>query len=540
MSAPDLVLVGATVLTVDATDSTADAVAVTDGVITAVGTRTDVEALAGPDTEVIDLGGRTLVPGFIDPHSHVSMGAPYVRHAPLQTPPVGTVRTVDDLVAALHANLAKNRTPAGGLLLGWGYYPDEMDDGGELTAEILDREFPDHRVVVVHVSGHGGVANSRILAEQGYVDGCENPDGGTIVRYPGTQKPNGVLWENAWMPLMFGLLDTDDDALLLMMREYARWGVTTVQDGAATVGQIEAIRALADGPGIPVDVRSLVLFSELDEAIEQGWFEAGKVASNGHTVQGVKLILDGSPQGRTANVTEEYLTGGPGGEQHWHGIMNITQEDSDALVTTAYEHGVQVFAHCNGDAAIDQLLASHRAAVAAGATPPGRTVPIHSQVMRLEQLDEYVAEGFEPSMFTIHTLIFGDTHVRNFGPDRAYGISPMRTAIDKGLKPTNHSDYPITPINPLQLLWTSVVRRSTGGEVLGEDQRITAAEGLRSLTANAAYEHRCEDDRGSIEVGKLADLVVLDASPLEVDVEAIKDISVVRTFKRGVTVYEAP
>jgi predicted amidohydrolase YtcJ len=540
MSAPDLVLVGGTVLTVDDADTTAEAVAVTGGLITAVGSTAEVRALAGPGTEVVDLDGATVVPGFVDPHSHVSMGAPYIRHAALQTPPVGTTRTVDDLLAALHANLAKNATPPGGLLLGWGYYPDEMDDGGEVTADLLDREFPEHRVAIVHVSGHGGVVNTRILAERGYVDGCEDPEGGTIVRYPGTRTPNGVLWENAWMPLVFGMLDTDDEALLAMMREYARWGVTTVQDGAATVQQIEAIRALADGPGIPVDVRSLVLFSELGEALEEGWFDADRVSSNGHTIQGVKLILDGSPQGKTAHVTQEYLTGGPGGEEHWHGLAVIEQGDSDAIVTTAYQHGVQVFAHCNGDAAIDQLLASHRAAVAAGATPPGRTVPIHSQVMRLDQLDEYVAEGFEPSMFTIHCLIFGDTHVRNFGQERAFGISPMRSAIDKGLRPTNHSDYPITPINPLQLLWTSVVRRSTGGVVLGEDQRITPAEGLRSVTIDAAYEHRCEDDRGSVEVGKLADLVVLDANPLDVDPETIKDIAVVRTFKRGVSVYEAP
>ncbi|MCK0117179.1 amidohydrolase [Isoptericola sp. S6320L] len=539
MSAPDLVLVGGTVLTVDAVDTVAEAVAVTGGRISAVGSTAEIRALADGGTEVVELDGRTVVPGFVDPHSHVSMGAPYIRHAALHTPPVGTVRTVADLLHALHENLAQNATPAGGLLLGWGYYPDEMDDGGAVTAEILDREFPDHRVAIVHVSGHGGVVNTRILAERGYTDGCADPEGGTIVRHPGTDRPNGVLWENAWMPLVFGMLDTDDDALLAMLHEYARWGVTTVQDGAATVEQVEAIRALADGPGLPVDVRSLVLFSELGEAVEQGWFGADKVTSNGHTVQGVKLILDGSPQGKTAHVTEEYLTGGPGGEQHWHGLAVLTQEQSDGIVAAAYEHGIQVFAHCNGDAAIDQLLASHRAAKAAGATPPGRTVPIHSQVMRLDQLDEYVAEGFEPSMFTIHCLIFGDTHLRNFGQDRAFGISPMRAAIDRGLRPTNHSDYPITPINPLQLLWTSVTRRSTGGVVLGEDQRITPAEGLRSLTIDAAYEHRCEDDRGSVEVGKLADLVVLDANPVDVDVDAIKDIGVVRTVKRGVTVYEA-
>ncbi|MDE0573108.1 amidohydrolase [Demequina sp. B12] len=534
MSTPDLILVGGTVLTVDENDSTAEAVAVTDGRITAVGTTSDVRALASDKTEVIELDGSTVVPGFIDAHSHVSMGAPYIRHAALHTPPVGDTRTVDHIIAKLHANLAKNQTPPGEYLVGWAYYPDEMDDGGELTAALLDAEFPDHKVVVAHISGHGGVANTAALEQAGYTDGCPNPEGGSIVRYPGTSKPNGVLWETAWMPLVLDFLTTDDDALLSMLQEYARWGITTVQDGAASVEQIEAVRALAERMQLPVDVRSLVLFTELEDALAKGLVNT---SVNGHTVQGVKLILDGSPQGKTANVTEEYLEGGPGGETHWHGIAFVNQEDTSRVVAAAYSHGLQVFAHCNGDAAIDQLLTAHRAAVAQGITPTPRTIPIHSQVMRLDQLDDYVAEGFEPSMFTIHTWLFGDTHIRNFGEARAFGISPMRAAIDKGLKPTNHSDYPITPLNPLQLLWTSVVRRSTGGVVLGQEQSITAAEGLRALTWNAAYEHRCEDDLGSIEVGKVADLVVLESNPLEVEPDAIRNVSILRTVKRGRTVY---
>ncbi|WP_062078818.1 amidohydrolase [Demequina globuliformis] len=537
MSAPDLILVGGTVLTVDAADSVAEAVAVTDGTITAVGSDADIRDLAGDATEVVELDGRTVVPGFIDPHSHVSMGAPYIKHAALHTPPVGGIRTVDELIAALHANLKKNNTPPGEILLGWGYYPDEMDDDGEVTADLLDREFPDHPVYIVHVSGHGGVVNTRVLESHGYVDGIDNPEGGTIVRYPGTDKPNGVLWENAWIPFVLGLLEATDDALLAMLREYARWGTTMVQDGAASIEQVKNIRALDESTGLPVDVRSLVLFNELEEALKQGLFDEPN--TRGHAVQGVKLILDGSPQGRTAFVTEEYLTGGPGGETHWHGLSVINQDDANALVTLAYQNGIQVFAHCNGDAAVDELLTAHRAAKDAGATPPGRTVPIHSQVMRLEQLDDYVAEGFEPSMFTIHTYIFGDTHIRNFGEERAFGISPMRSAMEKGLKPTNHSDYPITPINPLQLLWTSVSRTSTGGVVIGEGERVTPAQGLRALTINAAYEYRCEADFGSIEVGKVADLVILSANPVAVDVDEIKDIAVERTFKRGVTVYAA-
>ncbi|WP_327664585.1 MULTISPECIES: amidohydrolase [unclassified Streptomyces] len=535
MGTPDLILAHATVLTVDASDTVAEAVAVTDGRITAVGSTADVTALAGPATEVIDLEGRTVVPGFVDAHSHVSMGAPYIKHAALHTPPVGDTRTVADILRKLHEAKERNQPGPDDYIVGWAHYPDAMDDGGELTAEILDREFPDHKVAVVHISAHGGTVNSRVLAELGFTADTPDPEGGTIVRRPGTNEPNGILWEQAWIPLVFSLMDYGREEFDAMLAEYARWGVTTAQDGAATQAQIAKVRGYAEQAPLHIDVRSLIIYSDLDKALESGLVDT---TVDGHTVQGVKLIIDGSPQGRTAFVTEEYKTGGPGGEQCWHGLANMDQAETDAVVTKAYENGVQVFAHCNGDAAIDRLLAAHRAAKTAGATPPGRTIPIHSQVMRREQLDEYVAEGFEPSMFTIHTLLFGDTHIHNFGEERAFGISPMRSAIDRGLKPTNHSDYPVTPINPLVLLWSSVARTSTGGVVLGENERVTPLEGLRALTINAAYEHRTEDDRGSIETGKLADLVVLDANPLEVEVDAIRDIEVLRTIKRGVTVYE--
>ncbi|NDZ95104.1 amidohydrolase [Streptomyces sp. SID6673] len=535
MSTPDLILTNATVLTVDHADTVAESVAVTDGLISAVGSTAEIVGLAGADTIVTDLEGRTLIPGFVDAHSHVSMGAPYVKHAALLTPPVGDTRTVSDILAKLHEAKQRNNPAPGEYVIGWGYYPDAMDDDGVVTAQMLDSEFPDHRVALVHVSAHGGVVNSRVLEDLGYTDGVENPPGGTIVRTQGTNQPNGVLWEQAWMQLMFGLVDYGKDELEAMLAEYARWGMTTVQDGAAEWSQVEKLRGYADEGPLLVDIRSLVIFSDLDKAIESGIFDT---TVGGHTLQGVKLIIDGSPQGKTAFVTEEYVTGGPGGETHWHGLANMDQPLTDQVVEKAYRHGVQVFAHCNGDGAVDRLLDAHRAATQSGAQPTAPTIPIHSQVIRHEQLDEYVDTGFEPSLFTVHTYLFGDTHIANFGEDRAFGISPMRSAIDKGLRPSNHSDYPVTPINPLLLLWSSVARRSTGGVVLGEGERVTPLEGLRALTINAAYEHRTMTDRGSIEVGKLADLAVLDANPLEVEVDAIKDIDVLRTYKRGVVVYE--
>lgn len=535
-TAPDLILTGGTVLTVDDNNTVAQAVAVAEGMVVAVGSSEEVTALAADGTEAVDLAGRTAIPGFVDAHSHVSFGAQYSKHAAVHTPPVGDTRTVADLVAKLHENRERRRPPPGGYVVGWGYYPDDMEDGDDLTAELLDRELPDHRVLVMHVSGHGGVVNTRVLEDNGYVAGVADPEGGTIVRVPGTARPNGVLWEQAWIWLVLGFFEYGRTELEEMLGTYAQYGVTTVQDGAATWGEVERIRRYASEAALPVDIRSLVTYPFLERALESGVMDT---TVGGHTVQGVKLILDGSPQGRTALVTEEYLTGGPTGEQHWHGLAVMNQEEANHVVEAAYRNNVQVFAHTNGDGAIDQLLEAHRAAKAAGATPTGRTIPIHSQVMRLDQLDGYVAEGFEPSMFTIHCHLFGDTHIRNLGEERAFGISPMRSAIDKGLRPTNHSDYPITPINPLALLWSAVSRTSAAGVVLGDNERITPLEGLRALTIDAAYEHRTEDDRGSIEVGKLADLVVLSDNPLDVEVERIKDIAVLRTIKRGATVYEA-
>ncbi|GII98926.1 hypothetical protein CLV28_2713 [Sediminihabitans luteus] len=536
MTTPDLILTRATVVTVDDAGSTAEAVAVTDGLITAVGTTDEITALAGEGTEVLDLEGRTVVPGFLDPHSHITAGAPYIKHAALHTPPVGDTRTVEDVLRKLGEARDRNDAQPGDWILGWGYYPDEMDDGGKVTAEILDSEFADYRVALIHISNHGAVVNGAVLRDLEYTAETPDPDGGSIVRVPGTQEPSGEVWEQAFFPLMFRLPPAGEEELRAMAAEYARWGYVAAQDGAADMAAVTLVRESATANPLPIDVKSLVFFPDLQKAIDAGIIgtEVG-----GHEVTGTKLILDGSPQGRTAHVTEEYVTGGPSGEQHWHGIAVVDQAETDTIVELAYRHGVQVYAHCNGDAAVDQLIAAHRAAVAAGATSPGRTIPIHSQVMRPDQLDAYVELDFAPSMFTIHTWLFGDTHLKNFGEERAFGISPLRSAIDKGLRPTNHSDFPVTPMNPLQLLWTAVVRRSTGGVVLGENQRVTPLEALQALTINVAYEYHEEDSRGSIEVGKKADFAVLDANPLTVEPDAIKEIAVVRTIKDGRTIFEA-
>lgn len=196
--------------------------------------------------------------------------------------------------------------------------------------------------------------------------------------------------------------------------------------------------------------------------------------------------------------------------------------------------------HANGDAAIDVLLKAHEYAAAGDLAKDRHTTVIHSQFVRRDQLDKYVEYNLIPSLFTEHAFYFGDTHVRLRGREQAHFLSPMRTAIDMGLRPTNHTDFNVSPLDQLFVVWTAVNRVSRSGEVIGADQRVTALEALKAITINAAYQYREEQSKGSITVGKLADLVILDGNPLSVDPMDIKDIEVVETIKEGRTIYRRP
>ena len=210
-----------------------------------------------------------------------------------------------------------------------------------------------------------------------------------------------------------------------------------------------------------------------------------------------------------------------------------------AGVKTCYDNGLQLLMHANGDAAVDFLLKAHAAAAGADLAKDRRTVGIHSQFIRPDQLAKYKEYGIIPALFTLHTFFFYDVHVVNRGPEQAGFISPIKSAFDLGLRPTNHTDYAVTPIDQLFTIWSAANRISRKGVLNGPEQRITPYQALQAITINAAYQYFEEKTKGSIEVGKLADLVVLDKNPLKVDPMAIKDIKVVETIKEGKTIYTA-
>ncbi len=253
-------------------------------------------------------------------------------------------------------------------------------------------------------------------------------------------------------------------------------------------------------------------------------------------IGGVKLFLDGSPQGRTAWMRTPYAGGGP--DDRGYGTM--TDKDLRAALRTAYANGLQPLAHANGDAAAAQYLA---AVEDLEREHPGfrdlRPVMIHAQLLDRDQMGDTARLGVIPSFFVAHVYHWGDTHIKNFGPERAARISAAHSAQQHGIPFTFHQDSPVIPPDMMETVWTAVNRRTRDGVLLGPEERIDPEEALRAVTLNAARQYFLEDCKGSLRPGKDADLVILDADPLTVPPEALRDIKVLATIKGGKLIYRA-
>ncbi len=534
----DIIFTGGEILTMNDAQPSAQALAVKDGRILAVGSAAEVMKTKGAATKTIDLGGKTLLPGFLDGHSHFINAVRMAKWANLSAPPVGTVKNIPDLIAVLLETKEKLQLKPGEWLVGYGYDGTTLEEGRDATRADLDPHFPDNPVVAMHVSLHGALLNTAAFKAAGIDLHAPAPEGGITARIPGTDEAAGLVMEHSFLPVYMGMPTAGEAEQLAAFADaqttYASNGYTTVQDAPMEPATRPLYHKAAEQGRLFLDVVGFVNWLEFPELVKTNAEPFKGPYEKRFRVGGVKIVSDGSPQGKTAFWSKPLLTPGPGGEKDWRGEPNITPEDLNALVKLAYDNGIVVWTHCNGDAAIDMMLDAHEAA---GAPAGTRTTIIHSQFVRPDQLDKYVTYGFIVSFFTNHAFFWGDVHVENLGKERAYFLSPARSAIERGIRFSNHSDFAVTPLNPMFILWTSVSRTSRSGQVIGPDQRITPHEGLRALTIDTAHQYGEEKEKGSLEPGKLADLVVLDKNPMTVPVNEIKDIRVVETFKEGTPVF---
>jgi len=547
MQAADTIFTNGDILTMvaeagaePASSGTAEALAVKDGRILAVGAGPEVLRTQGAGTRMIDLGGKTLLPGFLDGHSHFINAVRMARWANVSAPPVGTVRSIAELIAVLADAKARQGLKQGEWLVAYGYDGTTLADGRELTRADLDPHFPDIPIMVMHVSLHGAVLNTAGFAASEFDLFAPTPPGGMTARKPGSDEAAGLVMEHSFLPIFMHMPAPSEqqqlDAFAAAQALYAGNGYTTVQDAPMEPATRPLYHKAAEQGRLVLDFVGYVNWLEFPELLRTRGEPFKEGYHNHMRIGGVKIVADGSPQGKTAFWTKPLLTPGPNGEKDWRGEPNIVPEELNKLVKLAYDNDIQVMVHCNGDATIDMVLDAHKAA---GAPAGKRTVIVHSQFVRPDQLDLYARYGFLVSFFTNHAFFWGDVHVENLGRERAWFLSPTRSAIARGLHFTNHSDFAVTPLNPMFILWTSVSRTSRSGQVIGPDERISPEQGLRALTIDAAYQYGEETEKGSLEVGKLADLVVLDRNPTKVPIDAIKDIKVTETFKEGSPVFRA-
>jgi hypothetical protein len=538
----DAIYVGGDIVTMSDKAPAAQALAVKDGKIVAVGDRKTVEsAHKGAKTRVVDLKGKALLPGFIDAHSHYFSSLTVANQCNLYAPPAGPGKDVATIVATIKKFAAEKKIAKGEVIQCYGYDENVMPKGRHVNRDDLDRAFPDNPVLVGHVSMHGAVLNSAAMKKWNVSAATKTPPGGVIVRKPGTDEPYGLIMETAYLPIFASLPKPtpaqEVEWSLAGQQLYAASGVTTAHEGATHAAELAVMQRAAKSGGYIIDVIAYPFVTELQAVLKDNPAAGWQKYDQRLKIGGVKVTIDGSPQGRTAAFTKPYLTGGPGGEKDWNGELAASQEIINKAVKAVYDLGVPLNLHANGDAAIDAFFKAHESAAAGDPGKERNVTMIHAQFTRKDQIDKFVQYKVRPSFYTLHTYYFAEAHIANRGKEQAMYISPMRDAIDKGLKPTNHTDFVVAPLDQMFMLWTAVNRVSRAGASIGPDQRVTPMEGLKAMTIWSAEQHREGDIKGSLEAGKLADLVILDKNPLKVDRKAIKDIKVVETIKEGRTIY---
>lgn len=521
-----------------------EALAVKDGKIAFAGSKSNALKMKGDVTKIVDLGGKTLLPGFIDGHSHYINSLLVADQCKLYSPPSGPGKDVPSIIAELKRYATERKIPKGEMIMGYGYDDTVMPGGRLLNRDDLDEAFPDNPVRIEHVSMHGVVLNSLALKYYDISVETETPAGGVIVRKPGTKEPWGLIMETAFLPVVAKsepmTAQREINATRAGQMLYAENGVTTAHEGATHFPQIQTIQRASDAGANIIDVVAYPFITDADKVLAEYPLEKWTKYENRFKLGGVKITLDGSPQGRTAFFTTPYLTGGPSGEKNWKGEPTFPQDLANKMFKKVYDMNVPLLVHCNGDASIDAFLTAYEFARAGDYSKSWNVTTIHTQFIRKDQIAKFVQYKIRPSFYTLHTFYFADAHIANRGREQAMYISPMRDAIDAGLRPTNHTDFVVAPLDQMMMLYSAVNRISRAGAEIGLDQRVTPYEGLKCMTEWAAEQYGEQASKGTLEAGKRADLVILNKDPLQVDPKAIKDIKVVETIKDGVSIFPAP
>jgi predicted amidohydrolase YtcJ len=518
-----------------------ESILVSEGLIRFAGSLDEAKRMAGDNYKIKDLKGSTMMPGLIDGHAHFGNFSSQAIGAQILPPPDAGAHNIEALINILKEwNTPENRALTG-WIFGAGFDDSVLEDKRFPTKHDLDQVSTEHPIMIIHISGHFAVLNSKGLEVLNITADTENPEGGLIRRENGNE-PNGVLEELAAIPY-YGLALTPKSAEAANeffeagQKMALAYGYTTAHEGRTFFENHAFLSKAAEEGKLKLDVVSYIDYLVADSLMHTKWYNSDY--TNRYRIAGMKLTLDGSPQGRTAWRTIPYLLPPDGAEEGYLGYPAIPEDSVvEAIYRKSFANDWQILTHANGDAAMDQMIRTMSKVSKEFETKDRRNVLIHGQYVREDQLDAYKELDVIASLFPLHTYYWGDWHAQIIGSELGRKISPTRTALNKGLKITIHTDAPVALPNLMRMVGITVERKSRSGKVIGEKEKLTAYEALQGITSWSAYQHFEEDSKGTLEKGKLADLVILDKNPLKVAEEEIKDIIVLETIKEGMTVYQ--
>ena len=553
----DTLYTGGDILTMrGSTPEYVESLVVRDGNILCAGTLADAKKRIAPSTVTIDLGGKTLLPGFIDTHGHFVYFGKNLVDANL----FGCT-AIADLVTRMKKQV--EQTPAGGWVVGFGYQARGLKEGRAPTSDELDQVSADRPVMIVDSSGHLGAANAAAFKAAGITAETPDPTGGMFTRNADGTSLAGPMEETALnavrskRPPFTGELATR--TITGAAEVWASHGQTTAMEAGLGLGNddIGIVLNAIDNQLLPIDLYVAAKDSALDDTLAAAYSvasqynpQAGDIVEklraarpdldrryvNRVRLGGVKFWLDGSLD--TAWFTQPYTQNPPGKSGAFSGYRQIPDEALDAIFEKYWPTQLQIHMHMNGDAAADQALAAIAKAIKKHGLHDHRPVFVHATWLRPDQIEKMKACGAIPSFLTAGIIPGGDAVVKLWGSERSAGAMASRSFLRAGLPFTYSHDAPVSPVPSILALVDAGVNRLSGsGKVVGSDERVGPYEALRAVTATAAYQLTEEKTKGTLEPGKLADLVILDKNPLKVEPTTIKDIAVVETIKEGRTVY---
>lgn len=534
MSASESLYSNVRVVTCDPARPTAAAVAVRDGRIVAVGDEAAARREVGPEAIRVDLGGRTMVPGFIDAHNHMACTAETFFAVDASS---RSVSSIAELVAEVAE--AAGRTPAGAWIRGFGMDWTRFAEGRKPTRHDLDEAGGDHPVVILHVSGHYALVNSRALADRGLTDAAPDPAGGSLERDEAGSL-TGLLLDSATNlvlqtsvdicghgPNIHTAIETDELARMIgeASRRYLAAGLTTICDPQVTSREMQAYRLARSAGGLAVRTVMLPLSHQLDEYLAIGL--VGPIGDDHLRIGAMKFYTDGAITGGTAVFSQPM-----GSRGQYPGTLYHQPAELASLLRRAAGAGWQLAIHTMGDRAMGIMLDGVEAAMAAAPDADMRHRIEHGTWPTAEQLARIARLGMVPVTQPGSIAELGDIWRDHLG-DRVHHAMPLRDQLELGIRPAISSDAFVQSYRPLDTVAAAVRRVTPSGVRIGPDQELTVEEAVAAHTINAARAIHMEDRIGSIEVGKLADFAVLDGDLLGTPADGIRGLPVWMTVVGG-------